>query len=145
MGICLLNDDTGQLIDAIILDKRESKHILDEIFRRWKTGEGKACNWDGLIECLRFAKLITLAEDLESACARENKHADPQAGTFSSLPSSTPTLHAKRKKIDEQLKHENDTESPANVIFSVTIVVVITVLSLYLGCCYLKHNSTSGM
>ena len=143
MGPCLLNDNTGQLIDAIRHDKGESKYILDEIFRRWMTGEGKECSWEGLIECLRFAKLIVLAEELESACARENKHADPLSETFSTLLSSTPTPHAKEKEqVKEQLKRENY----SNVIYSVISAVIISFLCCFFGraCNWFKDDSTPG-
>ena len=74
------------MINAISFNKREAEHIPNEIFRRWIAGVGKKCSWEVLIKCLRFTKLIALAEDLESACgrARENEHIDRWTETFSS-------------------------------------------------------------
>ena len=146
VGFCLLNDDTGQVINTIRHDKRESKYILDEIFRRWMTGEGKEYSWEGLIECLKIAELNVLAEDLESACDRMNKHTDRQTETFSSLPSSTQTPHAKEKyQANEQLKLENDMKSSTYVIFSVTTALIVTlVLSLFFGYCWFKRDTIPG-
>lgn len=145
VGTCLLNDDTGQVIDAIILDKRESKYILDEIFRRWIAGEGIKYSWEGLIKCLKFAKLNVLAEDLELVCTGENKHSDQQTETISSSPSSIPTPHFKEKEqVNEQLKPENHMEYSAYVIFSVITALIITVLSFFFGGYWFKRDSTSG-
>ena len=145
LGRCLLNDDTGQVIEGIKDDYSGSKVRLDEIFRRWIKGEGKKWSWKGLIKCLKFAKLNSLAEDLELACSRENKHTDQQTETFPSIPSSTPVPHFKEKEqvneqVNEQLKQENDTESWIYVIFSmITGLIVFTVFYLF------KSDTTSGM
>ena len=142
VGICLLNDDTGQLMKAIIHDNRELQHILDEIFRRWITGRGKKYSRKVFIECLIIAKLIVLAEDLESACDRENKHTDRQTETFSSLPSSTQTFQAKEKnQVNEQL---SDMESSTFAILSAITTLIVVILSLLFGCYCFKRDSIPG-
>ena len=115
VGICLLNDDDGAKLDAIMDDERKAKNKLDVIFRRWIKGEGKKCTWEVLRQCLEHAELITLAEKVESACsmARDaanemrsetttNNQARERTGTTRS-PYIEPNKQATQRQTDKQL------------------------------------------
>ena len=117
VGICLLNDEYGQVIATIVDDKKESKHILNEIFRQWINGKGKKCSRAGLIVCLKIAQLNVLAEALKSACVGVDKHTDRPTETFP---------HA--EVVIEQPKLEK-----TSVIFSVITTLIIGLL-LGFGC-----------
>ena len=72
MGTCLLKDDYFYKIGE--LEKKHGsdvKALVEEIFHRWTDGKGATpISWAGLVTCLRFAELNTLADDIESAyCA----------------------------------------------------------------------------
>ena len=85
LGVFLLNDKDGRIVERIKQDKKVTNKIVFEMFRRWLQGEGhnqKNGNtrpnrtWERLVYYLRLIKDITLAEDIESvlqACIEE-KH-----------------------------------------------------------------------
>ena len=142
VGTCLLKDSTGKVMEVINHDNKKLKEKLEDIFRRWINGEGKKCSREEFINCLKFAKLNALAEDLELACARENKHTDRQTETFSSLPSSTPAPHAKEKEhVNEQLKQENDMESSTYVMYVIFSVIIASIIAIFCG---FECDSTPG-
>lgn len=65
-GIQLLNDETGEEIEAIVSRYREKAEEVNlEILRLWIEGKGKSLDWDNLIQVLKAIKLGTLASDIE--------------------------------------------------------------------------------
>ena len=71
LGVFLLNDDTGVILHRIKNDFKRSDEILDEIFDRWIRGEGqiareKTNSWGKLVKYLQIAKLLVLADEIES-------------------------------------------------------------------------------
>ena len=66
-GIQLLNDETGEEIEAIV-----SKYWVDaeginlQILRLWTRGKGKPLDWDNLIQVLKTIGLGTLASDIQA-------------------------------------------------------------------------------
>ena len=67
-GIHLLGDETGDAVDGIVRENRESaKDINMAILKRWLKGQGRQpVTWRTLIEVLRDADLTVLASDIET-------------------------------------------------------------------------------
>jgi len=66
-GIQLLNDETGEEIEAIVSKYREeSEEINLKILRLWMRGKGKPLDWDNLIQVLKTIGLGTLASDIQA-------------------------------------------------------------------------------
>ena len=67
-GTFLLDDKTGTIISSIERARMHRSHeINEEIFITWKAGSGlKPVTWNTLVECLRNAKLHTLADKIEA-------------------------------------------------------------------------------
>ena len=65
-GVQLLNDETGEEIEAIALKYREEAEEINlKILRLWIRGKGKPLHWDSLIEVLKAIGLGTLASDIQ--------------------------------------------------------------------------------
>ena len=69
LGALLLNDDTGDITDAIIEEYRENaSRITRKIVRQWIQGRGRQpVTWDTLAGVLRSINLSELANTIESA------------------------------------------------------------------------------
>ena len=69
LGTLLLNDDTGDVTDAIIDECRENaSRINRKILRQWIQGRGRQpVTWDTLVGVLRSINLSELANTIESA------------------------------------------------------------------------------
>ena len=66
-GLQLLNDESGQIVDAIIEQKHEKADKINyEILKRWVNGEGKPRSWETLIEVLEDCELGTLAQEIKN-------------------------------------------------------------------------------
>ena len=84
LGVFLLHDDTGIILHRIKNDFKRSSEILDELFNRWIRGEGqvgreRSNTWRMLIKYLQIAKLLVLAEEIESVlqyCAEKSLKSD---------------------------------------------------------------------
>ena len=80
LGIYLLNDKDGNIMKVIENDYKFTKKILDEVFHLWIRGHrlmhGKKTNtWEMLVEGLEYAKLMVLADKIESVlqfCSEDN-------------------------------------------------------------------------
>ena len=66
LAICLLNDDYGKKLEVIEADFHASQKKVQKLFTDWFDGAGKPATWYDLVNCLRFAKLNSLADDVES-------------------------------------------------------------------------------
>jgi len=65
-GIQLLNDETGEEIEAIVSRYREKPEEVNlKILSHWIGGKGKPLDWDNLIQVLKAIGLGTLASDIE--------------------------------------------------------------------------------
>ena len=65
-GVQLLNDETGEEIDAVVAKCREdAEQINFEILKLWVRGKGKPLSWDVLIDVLNDVGLGTLASDIK--------------------------------------------------------------------------------
>ena len=65
-GVQLLNDETGEEIDAVVAKCREdAEQINFEILKLWVRGKGKPLSWDVLIGVLKDVGLGTLASDIK--------------------------------------------------------------------------------
>ena len=65
-GVQLLNDETGEEIDAVVAKCREdAEQINFEILKLWVRGKGKPLSWDVLIDVLKDVGLGTLASDIK--------------------------------------------------------------------------------
>ena len=69
-GILLLEDDDGDLVEAIVHDEMPNGvlNINLTILRKWLKGTGKPPTWASLIEVLRDIDLKALASDIEQEC-----------------------------------------------------------------------------
>ena len=69
LGTLLLNDDTGDITDAIIDECRENaSRINRKILQQWIQGKGRQpVTWDTLVGVLRRINLSELASTIESA------------------------------------------------------------------------------
>ena len=84
LGMFLLNDETGGILEEIKQDYRFSKQRKDEIFDRWIKGEGqfgimKSNTWGMLVKSLRDSELNALADKIESIlqfCTDKSLHLD---------------------------------------------------------------------
>ena len=67
LGIFLLNDDTGAIVEALERQySLNSEEINVAIFRKWLQGKGaQPVAWSTLIDLLREIGLCTLADDIE--------------------------------------------------------------------------------
>ena len=64
-GIQLLNDETGEEIEAIVSKCREEADEINiKILMLWIRGKGKPLDWDNLIQVLKAIGLGTLAGDI---------------------------------------------------------------------------------
>ena len=72
VGICLLNDNDGSTLNSIKRNNDEFGDKLTEIFRLWLEGKGQKdgakliTSWSKLVECLNFAQLKALADEIKS-------------------------------------------------------------------------------
>ena len=72
LGMHLLNDEDGVIVRTIEHDRKLTADILVEIFRRWirgyqmKRSGNKTNTWEKLVEYLQYAKLMALADEIES-------------------------------------------------------------------------------
>ena len=67
LGLCLFNDES--IMETIKQDNKDLGDILDDIFDHWIHGQGqesKINTWETLVNCLRFAELYTLADEMEA-------------------------------------------------------------------------------
>ena len=62
-GIQLLNDETGEEIEAIASKYREEE-MNYKILGLWMRGKGKPLDWDNPIQLLKTTGLSTLASDI---------------------------------------------------------------------------------
>ena len=69
LGTLLLNDDTGDITDAIIDECRENASRINcKILQQWIQGKGRQpVTWDTLVGVLRSINLSELANTIESA------------------------------------------------------------------------------
>ena len=83
LGTYLLNDEDGVMVRTIEHDHKLTADILVEIFRRWIRGyQMKRCGnktntWEKLVEYLKYAKLMALADEIESIlrfCSEKTMH-----------------------------------------------------------------------
>ena len=66
-GIQLLNDETGEEIEAIVSKYREDAEEINlKILRLWMRGKGKPLDWDNLIQVLETIGLGNLASDIQN-------------------------------------------------------------------------------
>ena len=99
LGTCLLNDNDGNRLREIEKDHHHSKEKLDEIFYRWKKGEGRIdgknlITWGRLIECLNTAELLALSDDIESVlCMKETEPQEIIGGVHKDNRKRTDTIH----------------------------------------------------
>ena len=113
LGVFLLNDKDGSIVERIKQDKKVTNKIVFEIFRRWLRGEGQKNGpttpirtWDRLVYYLRQTENIVLAEDIElilqacteekHKCSRRDKeqiYQDKAAECFQEFESPTCNLH----------------------------------------------------
>ena len=66
LGTLLLNDDRGNIMDAIKQDKHDTHLVTREILRRW-LNQSKDPSWKVLIDNLVKVKLETLARQITEA------------------------------------------------------------------------------
>ena len=74
VGIHLLNDESGATIEAIDEQFRGNVQAINlEILGRWlqRKGVRRACTWRELLEVLRKAHCVELAESVEEALIAE--------------------------------------------------------------------------
>ena len=73
VGIHLLNDESGATIEAIDEQFRGNVQAINlEILKRWLRRKGvRACTWRVLLEVLRKAHCVELAESVEEALTDE--------------------------------------------------------------------------
>ena len=67
LGILLLKDDTGHVVDAIVSNYRQDgiEMITLKIFQKWINGVGqKPVSWDTLVQVLRHIELNELAREI---------------------------------------------------------------------------------
>ena len=65
-GVQLLNDETGEEIDAVVAKYREdAEQINFDILKLWVRGKGKPLSWSVLINVLKDVGLGTLASDIK--------------------------------------------------------------------------------
>ena len=76
LGIFLLEDDNGVLVDALTLEhQRNAKVITRAIFQRWIDGIGrKPTTWRTLVGVLRQSQLATKAETYLSTVPKQNSY-----------------------------------------------------------------------
>ena len=69
IGVFLLNDDNADIVKQLETEhQRNADSIMKEVFIKWIKGTGKKpTNWNTLIEVLRRAELVTLADELQDA------------------------------------------------------------------------------
>ena len=68
VGINLLNDVQGTIINTIKSSERYiAEDVVREIFRRWIKGEGAPVSWKTLINTLKKAKFVALANEIVDA------------------------------------------------------------------------------
>ena len=67
LGIILLNDENGDIVDGIEADCRhELKIIVTSILKQWLQGNGRLqISWGTLVTTLRMIELNALAGDIE--------------------------------------------------------------------------------
>ena len=72
LGIFLLEDDNGVLVDALTLEhQHNAEEITRAIFQRWIGGTGrKPTTWRTLVGVLRQSQLATQADKIEAYCSR---------------------------------------------------------------------------
>ena len=72
LGIKLLQDDTGNIVEGIERMKRgDPGDITVEILRQWLQGKGrKPVTWQTLVECLQNTKLHVAANYIQVAINR---------------------------------------------------------------------------
>ena len=80
LATCLLNDDYGKKLEAELYASQKKVHKL---FTDWLDGSGKPATWYALVDCLRFAQLNSMADNIESVLetneeAREHCEADEE-------------------------------------------------------------------
>ena len=68
LGIFLLEDDNGVLVDALTLEhQRNAEEITHAIFKRWIGGTGRRpTTWRTLVGVLRQSQLATQADAIET-------------------------------------------------------------------------------
>ena len=84
LGADLLNDEKGEIMRTIERDYKYAEKILGEVFYRWIKGQGqkdgmKTNTWGMLVKYLQRAKLMVLADEIESVlqfCAEKTAHVD---------------------------------------------------------------------
>ena len=65
-GIQLLNDETGEEIEAIVSKCREEADEINiKILMLWIRGKGKPLDWDNLIQVLKTIVLGSFASDIQ--------------------------------------------------------------------------------
>ena len=71
LGTCLLNGNDGTVLQELKHDYHLIEDKLDVIFSRWLQGKGqrygrKSNTWGTFIDCLNFAELRDLADNIKS-------------------------------------------------------------------------------
>lgn len=71
VGTFLLNDAKGVIMDRIRDTHKRVEDVVDEVFNRWLSGEGqnreeKSNTWGKLVESLKYAEEMDLANKIES-------------------------------------------------------------------------------
>ena len=74
LGIQLLQDDTGNIVEGIERKKRgDPGDITVQILRQWLQGKGrKPVTWQTLVECLQSTKLHVAADHIKATFGRIN-------------------------------------------------------------------------
>ena len=69
LGIILLHDDYGKIMEAIVgYSNGRLKSVIDEVFTRWLNTQGsQAATWKVLVVALKQVPLNTLADDIIQA------------------------------------------------------------------------------
>ena len=67
MGILLLDDDQGHVVDAIVHSShQDAEQITLKIFQKWLNGMGQQpVSWETLIQVLKDIQLNELAKQIE--------------------------------------------------------------------------------
>ena len=65
LGILLLEDDTGSVVDAIVNEHQDTERITLKIFQLWIKGAGQQpVSWATLVQVLHDVQLNELAKEI---------------------------------------------------------------------------------
>ena len=73
MGVLLLEDDNGVLVDSLRSEhQRDTEAITWAIFQKWITGTGrKPTTWRTLVDVLRQCQLAAQADAIDAYCTKK--------------------------------------------------------------------------